>query len=84
MFDHWCTSKEIKLRQLMLLEEFKTCLPAEIKTYLDEQKVDTLHQAAIRADDYSLTHKTAFEGAHPRSSDHFEKLPGEGSVPLNV
>ena len=46
LFDRWCASKEInndfgRLRQLMLLEEFKSCLPAEIKTYLDEQKEDT-------------------------------------------
>ena len=27
-----------KLRELMLLEEFKNCLPGEVKTYLEEQK----------------------------------------------
>ena len=51
LFDQWCSSKEIngdfeKLWQLILVEEFKDCLPTEIKTYLDEQKVDNLHQAA--------------------------------------
>ena len=30
-----------KPRQLMLLEEFKGCLPAEIKTHLDERKQRT-------------------------------------------
>ena len=45
LFDHWCTSKEVKndfgrLRQLVLMEEFKNCLPSEIKTHLDEQKID--------------------------------------------
>ena len=49
-----------KLRELMLLEEFKNCVPNEIKTYLEEQKLITLHQAAVRSDDYSLTHKLAF------------------------
>ena len=63
LFDRWCVSKEVqkdfdKLRQLVLMEEFKNCLPTDIKTYLDEQKIDTLHQAATRADDYALTHKS--------------------------
>ena len=26
-----------KLRELMLLEEFKNCLPSEVKTYVEEQ-----------------------------------------------
>ena len=62
LFDRWCTAADIgrefvKLCQLMLLEEFKGCLPAEIKTHLDERKVEDLHQAAVWADDYALTHK---------------------------
>ncbi|XP_065920260.1 uncharacterized protein [Dysidea avara] len=45
LFDRWCVSKEVqkefgKLRQLVLMEEFKNCLPTDIKTYL---KIDTLH-----------------------------------------
>ena len=64
-FDHWCSAKEVtqdfsKLRQLMLLEEFKSCLTPQMKTYLDERKVDVLSQAALLADDYSLTHKNNF------------------------
>ena len=88
LFDRWCTSKEVndfdRLRELVLLEEFKSCIPAEIQTYLDEQRVDTLHQAAVRADDYSLTHKVAFRKAHPQPFDHTEKRPGEGSAPSNA
>ena len=39
LFDRWCTSKDIcgnyeKLRQLILVEKFKKCLPSEIKTYV--------------------------------------------------
>ena len=64
LFDRWCTSKEVnnfgRLSQLVLLEEFTSCIPVEIQTDLDKQKVDTLHQAVVRADDHSLTHKTAF------------------------
>ena len=62
LFNRWCTSKEInnleQLRQLLLVEEFKKCLPNEVKTYLDEKKVETLSQAAVLADDYILTHKS--------------------------
>ena len=44
-FDRWCSAKEVaqdfnKLHQLMLLEEFKSCLTPQMKTYLDEWKVD--------------------------------------------
>jgi len=61
MFNRWCSSKEIdnnfdKLRQLLLIEEFKKRLPSEVKTYLDEKKAETMSQA----DDYMLTHKKAY------------------------
>ena len=46
-----------KLKQLVLLEEFKKCVPTPIKTYLEEQKVDDLQRAVILADDYKLTHQ---------------------------
>ncbi|XP_033761567.1 uncharacterized protein LOC117343335 [Pecten maximus] len=62
MFDRWLRSKDIghdieKLRELGLMEEFKKCVHNDVKSHLDEHKVDTLNQAAIMADDYSLTHK---------------------------
>jgi len=33
----------------------------ELKIYIDEQKVENLHQAAVLADDYALTHKSVFK-----------------------
>ena len=48
-----------------MMEEFKNCLPSDIRTYLDEQKVDNLHEAAVYAEDYSLTHTTSFGKPHP-------------------
>ena len=42
------------------MEEFKACVPTSIKMYVNEQKATTLHQAAVLADDYSLTHRCAF------------------------
>ena len=43
LLNRWCASKEIdndfnKLRQLLLIEKFKKCLPGEVKTYLHEKK----------------------------------------------
>jgi len=65
LFDRWCASMNIdkdfkKLREMMLLKEFKNCLPSEIKMYLEEQKMTTLQQAAVQSDDYSLTHRSSF------------------------
>ena len=64
-FDRWCNSREVgtdfeKLRQVILIEEFKRCVRDDIKTYLDEQKVENLAKAATYADDYALTHKSTF------------------------
>ena len=62
LFNRWCDSKEIgqdfkKLKQMVLLEEFKDKVRPDIRSHLDEQKVEELEKAAIMADDYALTHK---------------------------
>ena len=44
-------------------------LSNEIKTYLSEQKVDTLDNAVWLADDYSLTHKVTFV-SKPHSQEY--------------
>jgi len=73
LFDRWCTSKEVekeyeKLRQMILLEEFKSCLPDNMKTYIEEQKADSLQIAATLADDYSLTQRSSFALSNPRGT----------------
>ena len=65
LFDRWCSSQKInddynKLRQLILIEEFKGCIHSDVRTYIDEQKLETLDEAARLADDYSLTHRISF------------------------
>lgn len=65
LFDRWLASKQVdknfdQLKQLILIEEFKNCIRSDIRTHLDEQKVETLNAAAVMADDYFLTHKTNF------------------------
>ncbi|KAF3706922.1 hypothetical protein EXN66_Car000093 [Channa argus] len=68
LFDKWCTASKVtefeQLRELMLLEEFKTCLPERIVVYLNEQKVDFLSKAAVLADEFVLTHRVVFPYVH--------------------
>lgn len=46
LFKKWCQSSKVtqfdQLRELVLLEEFKNCLPDKIVLYLNEQKVISL------------------------------------------
>lgn len=71
LFDRWCRSLNVhdfdNLHQLVLLEEFKNCLPEKIVTYINEQQVSTVSDAAVLADKYILTHKHTFEKSHPSS-----------------
>ena len=65
LFDRWCSSKKLgsdheKLRQLMLIEEFKWCINSDVRAFLNEKEVENLDVAARLADDYSLTHKASF------------------------
>ena len=78
LFDRWCCSKKIhqnydKLRQLMLVEEFKRCIHSDVKTFLDEKQVETLEEAARLADDYYLTHTVSFI-AKPNLLPHIPKI----------
>lgn len=61
LFDRWCVSSKaddfISLRELLLLEDFKQCLSERIVLYLNEQKVSTLSEASVLADEFVLTHK---------------------------
>jgi len=76
LFDCCCSAKQVdkdynKLRQLVLLEEFKKCFRSDVKMYIDEQKVDDLRQAAVLTDDYSLTHKNSFLRADQQTPSFF-------------
>ena len=71
LFNRWCHSKEIgqdfkKLKQMVLLEEFKDKVRPDIRSHLDEQKVEVLEKAAIMADDYALTHKMSSKSGNPQ------------------
>ena len=49
-----------KMRELLLIEEFKSCLPSGIRTHLADRGVNKLEKAAIMADDFELVHKQSF------------------------
>ena len=51
---------------MVLLEEFKDKVRPDIRSHLDEQKVEELEKAAIMADDYALTHKMSSKSGNPR------------------
>ena len=56
------SSKNIKkdfkqLRQIVLIEQFKECNHANIKTHLDESDTNNLEDVTTTADDYALTHR---------------------------
>ncbi|XP_071959881.1 uncharacterized protein [Antedon mediterranea] len=74
LFDRWCSSEGVKgefgkLRELMLVEEFKSCSPTEVRTHLEEQKVDNLMKAASVADNYVLRHKVVDTKSVSKSVD---------------
>lgn len=52
-FGHWCQSRNVKdfdkLCDLVLLEELKKCLLDKIDTYINEQKVSKVSDAAVLA-----------------------------------
>ena len=88
LFDRWCSSKKIgsdheKLRQLMLVEEFKSCINSDIKSFLDEKHVETLEAAARLADDYALTHKVSFINKSNPSRRPFFPQSGSKHSPSN-
>ena len=95
LFDRWCCSKKIdqnydKLRQLVLVEEFKRCIQSDVKTFLCEKQVETLEEAARLADDYYLTHKVSFiakpkpTSSHPQNkfmSGNSSGMPSQSNTP---
>ena len=76
-FERWLKSKEAdkdfdKLRELMLMEEFKSCLPSDIRKHLADRGVDKLEKAAVMADDFELVHKHSF-GSNTKSDPNRNK-----------
>lgn len=64
LFEKWCNASKVttldQLKELILVEEFKNCISEKIVVYLNEQKVSSLADAAVFADEFLLTHKVVF------------------------
>lgn len=75
LFDKWCQSSKVnnfeQLHELVLLEDFKNTLSDKIVVHLNEQKVNTLAQAAVSADEFVMTHKNVFVSSVRRESSQF-------------
>ena len=76
LFNRWCPSKKVgqdfeKLKQKVLLEEFKDKVRPEIRSHLDEQKVEELEKAAVMADDYALTQKMSSKSGNPQQKGYY-------------
>ena len=60
-FDKWLNATKVndfeKLKNLMLMEEFKRRIPHEIKLHLEDREITELSKAATTADSYSLIHR---------------------------
>lgn len=73
LFEKWCMSSKIdtfeQLCELFLLEDFKKSIPEKVVQHLNEQKVITLAEAAVSADEFVLTHRKVFSQELP--SSHF-------------
>lgn len=85
MFDRWCTAKEVgqdneRLMQLMMIEEFKYCVPNYNQTYIDEQNIDTVDEVSRMADEYALTPKESRQ----RNYENGRGNPGGHSQIKNI
>jgi len=60
-FNRWCVASSVdnfdSLCNLIILEQFKNCLPSQVATYLNECKVKAATEAAGLADEYILIHR---------------------------
>ncbi len=70
LFDQWCHAMKVdkdfeKLRQLILVEDFKKNVSINLKMYIDEHGPKDLSEAASLADEYALIHQSQF---HSKSS----------------
>ena len=71
-FERWVNSAKVKtvedLSQLILIEEFKSCVTPAIKVHLEDKDPKTLDEAAKLADSFDLVHK-------PKSTYMLPKKP---------
>ncbi|XP_069192254.1 uncharacterized protein [Procambarus clarkii] len=86
LFQEWCASRKVEtkedLEQLILLEDFKDCLSGDLKTYLEEQQVETLSAAATMAEEYILTHRPSAKYVPRNYQRRFDRPHDEEERPV--
>ena len=58
-FTRWTDSQSIPLKELIMLEQFLTGVPEDLRIWLRERKPTSLRQAATLADDHALARKSS-------------------------
>lgn len=88
LFEKWCAANKVvtfeQLKELILLEEFKNCLPEKIVVYLNEQKVSSLSEAAVFSDEFVLTPRVVFSFSKRNFPDRTRSSKDTTAVPKNV
>ena len=53
----YCENEYERLRELILIQEFKNCLSNKVRTFVNDKKPQKLSDASRLADNFTLTHK---------------------------
>ena len=80
-FKRWVASQEIPLEELVSIEQFLLSVPDDLRVWLRERKPESLHKAAILADDYVLAHKTSRGFSLGRPAPPSRNSPGQQGEP---
>ena len=73
LFTEWLRASKVSdfdsLKELILVEDFKNCLPKEIRTHVDEFDIGNLEGAARASDRYLLSHQLSKGGGMNNNSN---------------
>lgn len=87
-FEKWCLASKVttfeELQELVLLEDFKTCVPENVVVHLNEQNVTKLSDAAVLADEFALTHRTLFSSVHQSKTSLATESRVQDALRVNV
>ncbi|XP_059807037.1 uncharacterized protein LOC132381549 [Hypanus sabinus] len=92
LLDRWCAAEIVeedfwRLRELILIKEFKGCVSDDIRMYLNEKPNKSISEFARFTDEYALTHKTKSSSNKSYQRDcgnGRESPPAEAEVPLGA
>ena len=88
-FDQWCHAMKVqqdfeRLRQIILIEEFKECVNFNLRVYIDERAPTNLNEAAHLADEYALIHQSQFHSKSHSNSSNGSDVEKQTSVSPSV